>query len=112
MGITLVFLNKFRKVPFEKERLQIYVKGSAIVDEINFMSFIDISSSSLDIFGEKLSIVLMTLIFLRLSLKDVLGEQMILASLLPICIKCSLHLFAIVSSFISFPCISSPEMFV
>ena len=60
MGITLDFLNKFGKVSVEKERLQIYAKTSAIVDEINFMSFIDISSSSLDIFGEKLSIVLMT----------------------------------------------------
>ena len=44
------FLNKFGKVPVEKERLQIYVKGSAIVDYINLMSFIDISSSSLVIF--------------------------------------------------------------
>ena len=60
MGITLDFLNKFGKLPVEKERLKIYVNGSAIVDEINFMSFIDISSSSLDIFGEKLSIFLMT----------------------------------------------------
>ena len=60
MGITLDFLNTFGKVPVEKERLKIYVKGSAIVDEINFTSFIYISSSSLDIFGEKLSIVLMT----------------------------------------------------
>ena len=51
MGITLDFLNKFGKVPVEKERLKIYVKGSAIVDEINFTSFIDISSSSLDIFN-------------------------------------------------------------
>ena len=54
------FLNKFGKVLVEKEKLKIYVKSSAIVDEINFMNFIDISSSSLDIFGEKLSIVLMT----------------------------------------------------
>ena len=60
MGITLDFLNIFGKVPVEKERLKIYVKGSAIVDEINFMSFIDISSSFLDIFGDKLSIVLIT----------------------------------------------------
>ena len=60
MGITLDFLNKFGKVPVGKERLKIDVKGSAIVDEINFMSFIDISRSSLDIFEEKLSIVLMT----------------------------------------------------
>ena len=59
MGITLDLLNKFGKVPVEKERLKIYVKGSAIVDKINFMSFIDISSSS-DIFGEKLSIIVMT----------------------------------------------------
>ena len=40
-----------------------------------------------------------------------LGEQMFLASLLPTCIKCSLHLFAIISSFISFPCISSTDIF-
>ena len=59
MGITLDFLNKFGKVSVEKERLKIYVTGSAIVDEINFMSFY-ISISSLDICGEKLSIVLMT----------------------------------------------------
>ena len=60
MGITLDFLNKFGKVPVEKERLKIYIKGSAIVDQINFMSFIDISSSSIDNFRDKLLIVLMT----------------------------------------------------
>ena len=35
------------------------------MDEINVMSLMDISSSFLDIFGEKLSIVLMTSLIVR-----------------------------------------------
>ena len=37
------FFFKSRKLPVERELLKIYAKSSAIVDDINCMSFMDIS---------------------------------------------------------------------
>ena len=54
MGINLDFNFCVEKGVLKKEILQIYAKVdnvSAIEDEINYMNYIDISSSSLNIFG-------------------------------------------------------------